>query len=132
MYYRPTSMLGQKATGLLGLADCRWTYFFDMVVINMQINVPGKLGIGCNGVGALFYRVDADFLPLAPAGATPVVMVLGDSLVAGHGLPQGQLFPMFFKKLATDGIDVTMINAGVSGDTTAAGWRGLMVSCRKP
>ena len=62
------------------------------------------------------------FLPLAPVGATPVIMVLGDSLVAGHGLPQGQAFPdILSNKLANDGIDVTMINAGVSGDTTAGG-----------
>ncbi len=61
-------------------------------------------------------------LPLAPAGATPVIMVLGDSLVAGHGLPQGQAFPdILTNKLATDGIEVTIINAGVSGDTTAGG-----------
>ena len=62
------------------------------------------------------------FSSLATAGATPLIMVLGDSLVAGHGLPQGQAFPDILKnKLATDGIDVTMINAGVSGDTTAGG-----------
>jgi acyl-CoA thioesterase-1 len=47
---------------------------------------------------------------------------LGDSLVAGHGLPQGQAFPdILANKLATEGVDVTMINAGVSGDTTAGG-----------
>ena len=52
------------------------------------------------------------FLPVASAGATPVIMVLGDSLVAGHGLPQGQAFPdILTNKLATEGSDVTMINA---------------------
>ena len=61
-------------------------------------------------------------LPLTPAAATPVIMVLGDSLVAGHGLPQGQAFPdILANKLEADGIDVMMINAGVSGDTTAGG-----------
>ena len=62
------------------------------------------------------------FLPFAPAAATPIIMVLGDSLVAGHGLPQGQAFPdILSNKLAADGIEVIMINAGVSGDTTAGG-----------
>ena len=62
------------------------------------------------------------FLPLPAVGSTPVILVLGDSLVAGHGLPQGQAFPdILTNKLATDGINVTMINAGVSGDTTAGG-----------
>ena len=61
--------------------------------------------------------------PLAPTNAsTPVVMVLGDSLVAGHGLPQGRSFPnVLAQKLAGDDIDVIMINSGVSGDTTAGG-----------
>ena len=62
------------------------------------------------------------FWTLAPAGATPVILVLGDSLVAGHGLSQEQAFPdILANKLAKDGIDVKMINAGVSGDTTAGG-----------
>ena len=67
-----------------------------------------------------FDRVDANFLAAA-FGATPVLW-FWHSLVAGHGLPQGQAFPdVLSNKLATDGIDVTMINAGVSGDTTAGG-----------
>ena len=62
------------------------------------------------------------FLPLPAVGSTPVILVLGDSLVAGHGLPQGHAFPdILTNKLVTDGINVTMINAGVSGDTTAGG-----------
>ena len=62
------------------------------------------------------------FLPLTAVGSTPVILVLGDSLVAGHGLPQGQAFSdILTNKLTTDGINVTMINAGVSGDTTAGG-----------
>lgn len=61
---------------------------------------------------------------LSPALAAnpPVLMVLGDSLVAGHGLPQGEAFPdVLGRMLAQDGIDVQMVNAGVSGDTTAGG-----------
>ena len=90
----------------------------------MQVNVSGKktwLGLQCYSRHFLT-GVTLIFLLLAPAGATPVIMVLGDSLVAGHGLPQGQAFPdILTSKLAADGIDVTMINAGVSGDTTAGG-----------
>jgi acyl-CoA thioesterase-1 len=52
----------------------------------------------------------------------PVLIVLGDSLVAGHGLPQGQSFPDVLRQmLKKDGVDVQIINAGVSGDTTAGG-----------
>ena len=53
-------------------------------------------------------------------------MVLGDSLVAGHGLPQDEAFPDILQaELAGAGHDVEVLNAGVSGDTTAGGWRGL-------
>ena len=52
----------------------------------------------------------------------PRVLVLGDSLVAGYGLPPGQSFPEQLQRdLATAGSEVVMINAGVSGDTTAGG-----------
>ena len=52
----------------------------------------------------------------------PRLMVLGDSLVAGYGLPPGQSLPdQLQRDLADRGISVSMINAGVSGDTTAGG-----------
>ena len=95
-----------------------------MVVIRMQVNISGKKTwyevqwCKCGFLVVLMFI----FSPLAMAGSKPVIMVLGDSLVAGHGLPQEQAFPDILKnKLANDGIDVTMINAGVSGDTTAGG-----------
>jgi acyl-CoA thioesterase-1 len=49
-------------------------------------------------------------------------MVLGDSLTAGYGLPQGEAFPVKLEAaLRARGIGVTVLNAGVSGDTTAGG-----------
>ena len=56
------------------------------------------------------------------ASDQPVLMVLGDSLVAGHGLPQDEAFPDVLGRLLNkDGVDVEIVNAGVSGDTTAGG-----------
>ncbi|WP_456640420.1 arylesterase [Bradyrhizobium sp. USDA 10063] len=58
------------------------------------------------------------------AGAVkPVKMVvLGDSLSAGLGLPANAAFPAKLQKaLETKGIKVDMINAGVSGDTASGG-----------
>lgn len=61
----------------------------------------------------------------APAAATeaPVkLVVLGDSLSAGYGLPADQAFPAKLSKaLATKGIAVAITNAGVSGDTASDG-----------
>ena len=50
------------------------------------------------------------------------VLVLGDSLAAGYGLEEGESFPVQLeKRLQAAGYDVDVINAGVSGDTTAGG-----------
>ncbi|MBW2690976.1 MAG: arylesterase [Deltaproteobacteria bacterium] len=51
-----------------------------------------------------------------------VILVLGDSLTAGYGLEETETFPFQLeKKLQAAGYHVTVINAGVSGDTTAGG-----------
>jgi acyl-CoA thioesterase-1 len=61
----------------------------------------------------------------APAAvpAKPVKMVvLGDSLSAGLGLPASAAFPVRLQKaLESKGIKVDMTNAGVSGDTSSGG-----------
>jgi acyl-CoA thioesterase-1 len=55
--------------------------------------------------------------------ARPVKMVvLGDSLSAGLGLVASAAFPARLQKaLKAKGIEVDMVNAGVSGDTTSGG-----------
>lgn len=59
----------------------------------------------------------------APAWAEPVTVVaLGDSLTAGYGLsPEAGLVPQLQAWLTEQGRDVVVVNAGVSGDTTAGG-----------
>jgi len=58
-----------------------------------------------------------------PVFAQPVKMVvLGDSLSAGFGLSGPAAFPARLQKALKDkGIEVDMINAGVSGDTASGG-----------
>lgn len=58
-----------------------------------------------------------------PAAADPVTLVaLGDSLTAGYGLPAEEGFvPQLQAWLTAQGREVTVLNAGVSGDTTAGG-----------
>lgn len=62
-------------------------------------------------------------LAATPAAASQKkLMVYGDSLVAGYGLALEKAFPaQLEKKLQADGHDVKVINAGVSGETTAGG-----------
>jgi len=50
------------------------------------------------------------------------ILVFGDSIAAGFGLPQQEAFPARLEaKLRADGLAVHVINAGKSGDTTADG-----------
>ena len=56
--------------------------------------------------------------------STPRIVVLGDSLTAGLGIPREQAYPAVLqRKLKDAGIDLEVINAGISGDTTADGLR---------
>jgi acyl-CoA thioesterase I len=59
----------------------------------------------------------------AAIGAKPIkIVVLGDSLSAGFGLSGPDAFPAKLQKaLRAKGIEVDMINAGVSGDTSSGG-----------
>lgn len=75
------------------------------------------LGVGLLAAGTAYAQTSA-------ANVTkPIKMVvLGDSLSAGYGLPASAAFPMRLQKALKDkGIEVDMINAGVSGDTSSGG-----------
>ncbi len=64
-------------------------------------------------------------LSLAPgqaAARTLRLLVFGDSLAAGYGLPQPDGFQaQLGQALRADGFDVQILDGGVSGDTTAGG-----------
>ena len=63
----------------------------------------------------------AQSTPAAPAKPIKIV-AFGDSLTAGLGLPANQSFPARLQKaLESKGINVDIINAGVSGDTASGG-----------
>ncbi|HVL69544.1 MAG TPA: arylesterase [Vicinamibacterales bacterium] len=59
-------------------------------------------------------------------GPPPVVVVLGDSLTAGPGLRPEEAYPAILQRKARDaGYPHLIVNAGVSGDTTADALRRL-------
>ena len=61
--------------------------------------------------------------PEVPAHA-PLVVFLGDSIAAGLHLAAGEAFPAVLQReLAADGLPFRLVNAGVSGDTSAGGLR---------
>ncbi len=54
------------------------------------------------------------------------LLIVGDSLTAGYGVPAAQHWPgLLQKKLKENGTSQTVIAAGVSGDTTSGGLRRL-------
>jgi acyl-CoA thioesterase-1 len=62
-------------------------------------------------------------LAAAPARTTLTVLCLGDSLTEGYGLAQGDAYPALVeRRLHAEGrTDVRVINAGISGSTSASG-----------
>lgn len=62
----------------------------------------------------------------APQADGPLVVAFGDSLYAGYGVDRKESFPAELEKaLRARGIPATVHNAGVSGDTSAAGRQRL-------
>lgn len=62
--------------------------------------------------------------PAPPPGTVPaaIILVVGDSLSAEYGLPRGTGWVALMEnKLKTERPDVRVINASISGDTTAGG-----------
>lgn len=61
-----------------------------------------------------------------PATDAPKIVILGDSLTAGLGLDRQQSFPSLLQaRLDREGYKYEVVNAGVSGDTSAGGLRRL-------
>src|SRR5947209_3411275 len=94
----------------------------------------GTFAVGVERRARIFLHMLVLGLALTPAAAVsaqtqglaatkPIkLVVLGDSLVAGFGLPAPEAFPPRLQKsLEKSGIPVDIINAGVSGDTSSGG-----------
>ncbi len=65
--------------------------------------------------------------------AAPVVLFLGTSLTAGLGLPSDQAYPALIQsKIDSAGMDFRVLNAGVSGQTSAGGLRWIDWLLRQP
>ncbi len=76
-----------------------------------------------NLLGAAAILAAAIVAALPAAGKEPVrILMLGDSITAGYGLPEAESLPVVLEAaLRKAGYDVRVTNGGVSGDTTAGG-----------
>jgi acyl-CoA thioesterase-1 len=64
--------------------------------------------------------------PAAPIASRPRLVVLGDSIAAGYGLRRDESFPARLQeRIDREGLGFEVVNAGVSGDTSAGGLRRL-------
>jgi acyl-CoA thioesterase-1 len=99
------------------------------------------LGLAC--ASSLWLGCDAGssetLVPVASPSAVeaveerPVVVFLGTSLTAGYGLPEDEAFPALIQaKIDAAGLGYRVVNAGVSGDTSAGGLRRLSWLLRLP
>lgn len=82
----------------------------------------------CEGRRSVPERLDSSDAAPADGGAPgrPRIVALGDSLTAGLGVSPTQAWPALVQtRLDEAGYGVEVVNAGVSGDTTAGGLRRL-------
>lgn len=74
------------------------------------------------------------FAPVAQGKAAQgkTILAFGDSLTAGYGLQRNEAFPAQLQaRLQQAGVNVNIVNGGVSGDTTAGGLRRLPYMLKK-
>jgi acyl-CoA thioesterase-1 len=85
---------------------------------------------------SLLFRLGLLLLGLAlpvHAAETARILIIGDSITAGHGLSPNEAFPSLLQKkfdALTPGW--TVVNAGVSGDTSAGGLRRMNWLLKQP
>ncbi|MGI9360221.1 MAG: arylesterase [Parasphingorhabdus sp.] len=103
------------------------TYGFGLAVLQLLIACgPASEENGALPGAQQQTVVDAEGAQAPVAEADTLILAFGDSLYAGYGLaPDEGLVPELQKALTDAGHDVRVHNAGVSGDTTAAGLRRL-------
>ncbi|MGH7546185.1 MAG: arylesterase, partial [Gemmatimonadota bacterium] len=80
----------------------------------------GETRDGTNGGG------DLDTASRGAPGDRPAVLFLGTSLTAGFGLEPEEAYPALLqRKIDSAGLDFRVVNAGVSGETSAGGLRRI-------
>ena len=91
----------------------------------------GLLGFGVLGWG--MPAVETASGPSATPPADKILVVLGDSLSAGFGVDPNEAWPARIQEMIREaGLPWKLVNAGLSGDTSAGGLRRLDWILRRP
>lgn len=102
-------------------------------ILALGAAVAALLTVGCSDSGAPNASSNAATTARAPApevarpaGPERLVLAFGDSLYAGYRVEPREALPVQVQdRLRGAGINATVVNAGVSGDTSAAGRQRL-------
>lgn len=82
--------------------------------------LPALVATACLAASSLAQQRPAAGRP--PEDNAPVIVAFGDSLTAGYGLAEEQSYPSLLQaRLSREGYPYRVVNAGVSGDTSAGG-----------
>lgn len=83
--------------------------------------------------GYINFLVFAVLVSVQPVAAPTVILFYGDSLTAGYGLSPEEAFPAHVEKtLLKNGKDIKVVNAGLSGETSAGGLSRIDWILRQP
>ncbi len=81
---------------------------------------------GCTSSSSRVEKVSIPAQPPPAADTRPVIAAFGDSLTAGLGVEPGQNYPSKLQaRINAAGLSYRVVNAGVSGDTSAQGLNRL-------
>jgi acyl-CoA thioesterase I len=81
---------------------------------------------GIAAVAALLLTFFAGSPPLAAADRDQIVLVVGDSLSAGHGITLEESWvALLGERLRSEGYGYAVVNASITGDTTTGGLKRL-------
>ncbi len=128
---RPRSLRNDRARGSQSLRAYPLSLAFAWVAL---------VAAGCGDVGENApraatrpSRISSPTSSPAASDDRPVVLFLGTSLTAGYGLPAEQAFPALLQaRLDAQELGLRVVNAGVSGDTSAGGLARLDWLLRMP
>jgi len=80
------------------------------------------MALGLARLLAAVLAVVAGLAPVSAAPDAPAILVVGDSISAAYGLSAGQGWvDLLARKVAASGAPYRVVNASISGDTTAGG-----------
>ena len=88
--------------------------------------LAGWCAAACGGDRSRVGAADSTAALVPPADERPVVLCFGTSLTAGLGLDPAEAYPARLQaKIDSAGLRFRVVNAGVSGETSAAGLRRI-------